>query len=61
MAGYPLISLLDPQAYDLVEHPILASGIGTAVEGSEIQARLRDADGNEITRFMIQAGSLAGC
>jgi nucleoid-associated protein YgaU len=49
------ISLRHPRPHDIVDDPIEVAGVGTGFEGT-LQARVRDAAGNEIAQRHFQAG-----
>jgi nucleoid-associated protein YgaU len=51
----PEISLRHPRPHDIVDDPIEIAGVGTGFEGT-LQARVRDAAGNEIAQKHFQAG-----
>jgi nucleoid-associated protein YgaU len=55
MAGFPPLSVRQPQPFDLVDEPVQVAGVGTAFE-AVAQARLRDGNGNEITSMAITVG-----
>ena len=55
MAGFPLISVRQPQPHDIVDDPVGVCGIGTGFEGV-ISARVRDANGTELREVSIRAG-----
>jgi nucleoid-associated protein YgaU len=51
----PLISLRHPRPHDIVDDPVEVAGVGTGFEGT-LQARVRDAAGNELASKHFQAG-----
>jgi nucleoid-associated protein YgaU len=51
----PQISLRHPRAHDIVDDPIEVAGVGTGFEGT-LQARVRDAAGDELAQRHFQAG-----
>jgi nucleoid-associated protein YgaU len=51
----PEISLRHPRAHDIVDDPVEVAGVGTGFEGT-LQARVRDAAGNELAQRSFQAG-----
>ncbi len=51
----PLISVRHPRAHDIVDDPVEVAGVGTGFEGT-LQARLRNAGGNEIAQRHFDAG-----
>jgi nucleoid-associated protein YgaU len=55
MAGFPPISVRQPQPHDIVDDPVGVCGIGTGFEGV-ISARVRDANGTELKEVSIKAG-----
>jgi nucleoid-associated protein YgaU len=55
MPGFPVLSVRQPQPFDLVDEPVEVCGVGTAFE-AVAQARLRDGNGNEITSMSITVG-----
>jgi nucleoid-associated protein YgaU len=55
MPGFPVLSVRQPQPFDLVDEPVEVCGVGTAFE-AVAQARLRDGNGNEITSMPIMVG-----
>ena len=55
MPNYPPISVRQPRPYDIVDDPIDICGVGTGFEGV-FEARVRDADGNELAHTSIHAG-----
>lgn len=55
MAGFPAITVRQPQPYDLVDDPVSVCGVGTGFEGV-FSARLRDANGSELVQSSIHAG-----
>jgi nucleoid-associated protein YgaU len=55
MAGFPPISVRQPQPHDIVDDPVGVCGIGTGFEGV-ISARVRDANGTELKEVSIRAG-----
>jgi nucleoid-associated protein YgaU len=57
MAGFPPITVRQPQPYDLVDDPVGVSGIGTGFEAT-FAARVRDANGTELGQVSIMAGGM---
>ncbi len=55
MAGFPIITVRQPQPFDLVDDPVEACGVGTGFE-AVFAARVRDANGNELAQVPIHAG-----
>ena len=55
MAGYPPISVRQPQPFDLVDDPVAVSGVGTGFEGV-FSARVRDGNGTELVQAPVNAG-----
>jgi nucleoid-associated protein YgaU len=55
MAGFPPISVRQPQPHDIVDDPVGVCGIGTGFEGV-ISARVRDHNGTELKEVSIKAG-----
>lgn len=55
MSGFPPISVRQPQPHDLVDDPLVASGVGTGFEGV-FAARVRDGNGAELVQATITAG-----
>src|SRR5215210_8251133 len=55
MAGFPPISVRQPQPHDIVDDPVGVCGIGTGFEGV-ISARVRDANGTELKEVSIRTG-----
>ena len=51
----PLISVRHPRAHDIVDDPVEVAGVGTGFEGT-LQARLRNAAGDEIAQRHFDAG-----
>jgi len=51
----PLISVRHPRAHDIVDDPVEVAGVGTGFEGT-LQARLRNAAGDEIAQRHFNAG-----
>jgi nucleoid-associated protein YgaU len=51
----PEISLRHPRPHDIVDDPVEVAGVGTGFEGT-LQARIRDAAGNELALRSFQAG-----
>lgn len=54
----PEVIVQQPQAYDIVDDPILIAGIGRAFEGT-IPTRVRDANGNVLAQSFVQGGGFA--
>lgn len=55
MAGVPPITVRQPRPFDLVDDPVVVSGIGTGFEGV-FAARVRDGNGVELAQTAINAG-----
>jgi nucleoid-associated protein YgaU len=55
MAGYPPISVRQPQPFDLVDETIGVCGLATGFEGV-IQARVRDGNGDMLVETPVNAG-----
>ena len=55
MPGFPVLSVRQPQPFDLVDEPVQVAGVGTAFE-AVAKARLRDGNGNELTSISITVG-----
>jgi nucleoid-associated protein YgaU len=55
MAGFPPISVRQPQPHDIVDDPVGVCGIGTGFEGV-FSARVRDANGTKLQEVSIRAG-----
>jgi len=55
VAGFPPIAVRHPQPFDLVDDPVGVCGVGTGFEGV-FAARIRDANGTELTQSPVQAG-----
>ena len=55
MPSFPPRAIRQPQPFDIVDDPIKLSGVGTGFEAT-FAARVRDADGNELTQVSIMAG-----
>jgi nucleoid-associated protein YgaU len=51
----PLISVRHPRPNDIVDDPVEVAGVGTGFEGT-LQARLRNAAGDEIAQRHFDAG-----
>ena len=51
----PQISVRHPKPHDIVDDPVEVAGVGTGFEGT-LQARLRNAAGDEIAQKHFQAG-----
>ena len=51
----PFISLRHPRPHDIVDDPVEVAGVGTGFEGT-LQARLRNAGGDEIAQRHFEAG-----
>jgi nucleoid-associated protein YgaU len=51
----PFISVRHPRAHDIVDDPVEVSGVGTGFEAT-LNARLRNAAGQEIAEKSFQAG-----
>lgn len=47
MAGFPPISVRQPQPHDIVDDPVEVCGVGSGFEG-QFSARVRDANGTEL-------------
>jgi nucleoid-associated protein YgaU len=59
MSMYPLIKVLQPQAFDLVDDPVKVAGIGTAFEAN-LNVRVRDANSAELVLTFVTAGGGLG-
>jgi hypothetical protein len=55
MPGFPVLSVRQPQPFDIVDEPVEVAGVGTAFE-AVAQARLRDGNGVEIVSMPITVG-----
>ena len=55
MAGFPPISVRQPQPFDLVDDPVEVAGVGTGFEGV-FAARVRDGNGAQLVQVTINAG-----
>src|SRR5690349_275584 len=55
MPNFPPISVRQPRPFDIVDNPVDVCGVGTGFEGV-FNARVRDANGNEIASATIHAG-----
>ena len=55
MAGFPPISVRQPQPHDLVDDPVEVCGVGTGFEAT-FAARVRDGNGVELVQISIMAG-----
>jgi nucleoid-associated protein YgaU len=51
----PFISVRHPRPHDIVDDPVEVAGVGTGFEGT-LQARLRNAAGDEIAQRHFNAG-----
>jgi nucleoid-associated protein YgaU len=51
----PFISVRHPRPHDIVDDPVEVAGVGTGFEGT-LQARVRDASGNELAQRSFEAG-----
>src|ERR671916_500271 len=51
----PFISVRHPRPHDIVDDPVEVAGVGTGFEGT-LQARLRNAGGDEIAQRHFEAG-----
>lgn len=56
MSGFPPIAVRQPQAFDIVDDPVRACGIGTGFEGQFV-ARVRDGYGAQLAQTPVKAGS----
>jgi LysM repeat protein len=57
MAGFPAITVRQPQPFDLVDDPVEVCGIGTGFEAT-FAARVRDTNGSELVQISIMAGGM---
>lgn len=57
MSGFPPIAVRQPQPYDIVDDPVVISGVGTGFEGT-FAARLRDGNGAELVQVVVNAGGM---
>jgi hypothetical protein len=55
MTAFPPIAVRQPKLYDIVDDPVVVSGIGTGFEGT-FAARVRDAQGHQLGQVTIHAG-----
>jgi nucleoid-associated protein YgaU len=55
MPAFPERSVRQPQPFDLVDDPVEVCGVGTGFEGT-FAARVRDANGTELSQITINAG-----
>lgn len=55
MPGFPPFSIRQPQPFDLVDEPVEVCGVATGFE-AVFQARIRDANGNELVQATLHAG-----
>jgi nucleoid-associated protein YgaU len=55
MAGFPPISVRQPRPFDMVDDPVEICGVGTGFEAT-FAARVRDANGIELSQVTITAG-----
>ena len=55
MAGFPPVTVRQPQPYDIVDDPVEVCGVGTGFEGT-FAARVRDGAGTELAQIPIMAG-----
>jgi nucleoid-associated protein YgaU len=55
MPNFPPISVRQPRPFDIVDNPVEVCGLGTGFEGV-FNARVRDANGNQIAATTIHAG-----
>jgi hypothetical protein len=55
---FPEVIIQQPQAYDIVDDPILVAGIGRAFEAT-IPIRVKDANGNVLVHSFVQGGSFS--
>jgi len=56
---YPLITILQPQPFDLVDDPVKVAGIGTGFEAT-LNVRVRDGNGNQLAVTFVMAGGGGG-
>lgn len=59
MSMYPLVKVLQPQPFDLVDDPVKVAGIGTGFEAT-LNVRVRDAKGAELVLTFVNAGGGTG-
>ena len=55
MPSFPARAIRQPRPFDIVDDPVKLSGVGTGFEAT-FAARVRDADGTELTLVSIMAG-----
>jgi nucleoid-associated protein YgaU len=55
MPSFPVMTVRQPQPFDLVDDPVEVCGVGTAFEAT-FAARVRDANGTEIVQVPFSAG-----
>lgn len=55
MAMYPLIKVLQPQPFDIVDQRVLIAGVGTGFEAT-IGLRVRDGNSAELARTFVNTG-----
>jgi len=55
MSGFPPIAVRQPRPFDLVDDPVVVSGVGTGFEGV-FEARVRDGNGTQLVQVTINAG-----
>ena len=55
MAMYPLIKVLQPQPFDIVDQRVFIAGVGTGFEAT-IGLRVRDGDSAELARTFVNTG-----
>jgi nucleoid-associated protein YgaU len=56
---YPLVKVLQPQPFDLVDDPVKVAGIGTGFEAT-LNIRVRDANGAELVLTFVTVGAGTG-
>ena len=59
MSMYPLIRVLQPQPFDLVDDPVQVAGIATGFEAT-VNVRVRDGNGNQLVVTFAMAGGGTG-
>ena len=55
MAMYPLIKVLQPQPFDIVDQRVLIAGVGTGFEAT-IGLRVRDGNSEQLARTFVNTG-----
>lgn len=54
MSMYPLIKVLQPEPFDIVDQRVLVAGVGTGFEGT-IEFIVRDGNGGQLTHTLLTA------